>query len=100
MTHPRRGASRGNRNAAAHGWSITKSDSILWFSVGWFELMSRRPKAFKAPPSKERRSITIDPELDAWLQSQVGVNRPYSSYSHAVQVAVATLREQSKPKRT
>ena len=61
--------------------------------------MSRRPKAFKAAPAKERRSITIDPELDAWLQAQVGVGKPYSSYSHAVQAAVAVLRDQAKAKR-
>ena len=57
--------------------------------------MSRRPKEFKADQPKERRSITIDPELDAWLQQQVGVGKLYSSYSHAVQVAVAALREKS-----
>lgn len=62
--------------------------------VAW--AMSRRPKTFKAPATKERRSITIDPELDAWLQGQVGVGKPYSSYSHAVQAAVTALREGSK----
>lgn len=61
--------------------------------------MSRRPKTFKAAPAKERRSITIDPELDAWLHGQVGVGKPYSSYSHAVQAAVAALRDHSKVKR-
>lgn len=61
--------------------------------------MSRRPKTFKAPVTKERRSITIDAELDAWVQAQIGVGKPYSSYSHAVQAAVAALREHARSRR-
>ncbi len=58
--------------------------------------MGRRPKTYASEEPKVRRSVTIDADLDAWVQQQVGTGKPFSSYSHAVQSAVAQLRQRAR----
>lgn len=46
---------------------------------------------------KIRRSITLDKELNAWIQEQIKQKR-FKDVSHAIEYAVFKLRESEKKK--
>lgn len=51
-----------------------------------------RPPASKAG-KKVKTGVSLDPELHAWVEARVGVGKPYSSFSVALEHAIIALKE-------
>lgn len=41
----------------------------------------------------EKRSVTLDPELLAWVESQMGPSSRFSNVSHAVNLGLRALKD-------
>lgn len=48
---------------------------------------------------KEKLSITMDPELYAWVEARAGPGKEFSSLSHAIERGIASLRDSEAARR-
>jgi len=62
----------------------------VFICFGILQYIMVRPK--KKGPLTVKRSVAIDPELFAWVQSKI-VKKRFSSISHAINEALSKLKE-------
>lgn len=65
--------------------------------MGFFKAFPRVPRKPSSPYGRKVKiHVTIDPTLHAWIRKNIGPGKDFTSLSHAVERAVALLRQSRK----